>query len=136
MGDDSYAFTLAFKAVLLEGLEVALIIVAVDSGTSTKGALGLAAAGAPTAFVLVAIAGAALRSPLSKVPENLLKFVVGLMLTTFGAFWAGEGLGVAWPGGEVFVLVVLAALIAYSIIAVNRMRPRDAAPPRAREAAR
>lgn len=135
-GLDAEGFATAFNGTLLEGLEVALIIVAVASGTNVKGALGLAAGGAAAAFVIVAIAGVALRSPLSRVPENLLKFVVGLMLTTFGAFWAGEGIGVGWPGGEAFVLVILAALIAYSVVLVASMRRRSEPRLEAREAAR
>ncbi len=135
-GLDAEGFATAFNGTLLEGLEVALIIVAVASGANTKGALGLAAAGAATAFVIVGIVGAALRSPLSRVPENLLKFVVGLMLTTFGAFWAGEGIGVPWPGGEVFVVVLLAALIVYSVVLVSAMRRPPQRQAKAREATR
>jgi Ca2+/H+ antiporter, TMEM165/GDT1 family len=135
-GLDAEGFATAFNGTLLEGLEVALIIVAVASGTNTKGALGLAAAGAAAAFVIVGIAGAALRSPLSRVPENILKFVVGLMLTTFGAFWAGEGIGIRWPGGEVFVLVLLAALIVYSVALTAAMRRPTEPGLQAREAAR
>ncbi len=133
-GLDAEGFATAFNGTLLEGLEVALIIVAVASGTNVRGALGLAASGAVAAFVIVGAAGVALRSPLSRVPENLLKFVVGLMLTTFGAFWAGEGVGVSWPGGEVFVLVLLAALIVYSVVVVSAMHRRPEANLQAREA--
>lgn len=126
-GIDAEGFATAFNGMLLEGLEVALIIVAVSSGAGGHGALGYAAAGGVAAFVVVAAVGAAVRTPLSRVPENLLKFVVGLMLTTFGLFWAGEGAGVVWPLGEAFVLVILAALIVYSLAAVRRMRPPGSA---------
>lgn len=137
VGIDAEGFATAFNGTLLEGLEVALIIVAVASGSHVPGALALAAAGAVAAFLIVGAAGAALRAPLARVPENLLKFVVGLMLTTFGTFWAGEGLGVHWPGGEAFVLVVLAALILYSVVLVNVLRPRPSAATSAtRQAAR
>jgi uncharacterized membrane protein len=126
-GIDGEGFATAFNGTLLEGLEVALIIVAVGSGAHVRGALGYAAAGAVAAFVLVAALGAALRSPLARVPENLLKFVVGLMLTTFGAFWAGEGVGVRWALGEASVIVLLAAFIVASLALVAAMRPRPLA---------
>ena len=135
-GIDAEGFATAFNGTLLEGLEVALIIVAVASGANVKGALGLAAAGAAAAFLIVGAVGAALRNPLARVPENLLKLVVGVMLTTFGTFWAGEGLGIKWPGGEAFVLVVLAALIVYTAILIAVLRPKAVAALPAREAAR
>src|SRR5712691_11005612 len=85
----------SFKAVLLEGLEVAFIVIAVGSG---RGLLLPASAGALAACGLIAIAGFVLHRPLARVPENALKFAVGVMLSAFGVFWTGEGLGVAWPG--------------------------------------
>ncbi len=90
-GTDWYSFTVAFKGVLLEGLEVTFIVV---SFGSTQGRLGLAAAAAVAAVVLVVAVGLVVRAPLERVPENTLKFVVGLLLTSFGIFWAGEGAGV------------------------------------------
>jgi uncharacterized membrane protein len=86
-----------FKAVLLEGLEVAFIVVAVGAG---QGLLGAAAIGALAACVVVLAIGVAVHRPLARVPENTLKFGVGVMLSAFGVFWAGEGLGIGWPGGE------------------------------------
>jgi uncharacterized membrane protein len=112
---DWYAFTLAFKGVFLEGLEVAFIVV--TFGTS-HGDTGLAALGAAAALVAVLVAGLVVHAPLSRVPENTLKFGVGVMLTAFGILWAGEGAGVEWPGGDVallglvgFVVVIAAALV-------------------------
>jgi len=133
-GIDAEGFATAFNGTLLEGLEVALIIVAVASGTAVRGSLGWAALGAVAAFVIVGAIGVALRAPLARVPENLLKFVVGLMLTTFGTFWAGEGLGVRWPGGEAYVLAILAALIVYSLVLVAALRSRSPAQAQARKA--
>jgi uncharacterized membrane protein len=111
-GIDWYAFTVAFKGVLLEGLEVVFIVIAFGSA---QGELGLAALGAALAFVLVLVMGFALHRPLSRVPENTIKFVVGLLLTTFGCFWAAEGVGVAWPGDELALLGVLAFFVATSL---------------------
>jgi len=96
----------AFKAVLLEGLEVVFIVIAVGAG---RGLLVPASFGALAACILVLAVGAAVHRPLSRVPENTLKFGVGVMLSSFGVFWTGEGLGVAWPGGDL-VLFVFAAL--------------------------
>src|SRR5207247_5554472 len=87
-GVDWYGFTVSFKGVLLEGLEVAFIVLTFGS---TQGSIPLAAAGAAAAIVLVVAAGVVVRGPLSRVPENTLAFAVGVMLTTFGTFWGAEG---------------------------------------------
>jgi uncharacterized membrane protein len=118
-GIDWYAFTLSFKGVLLEGLEVAFIVLTFGS---TQGSIGLAAIGAAAAVVLVAGVGVAARAPLSRVPENAMKFAVGIMLTTFGTFWATEGAGAHWPGGDASLPGVLAVIIASSagLVAVLR----------------
>ena len=115
-GLDWYGFTLAFKGVLLEGLEVAFIVLTFGS---TQGSIPLAAAGAAGAVVLVASVGVAVRAPLARVPENTMKFAVGVMLTTFGIFWSAEGAGAHWPGDDaslpgvlVFVILVSAAYVA------------------------
>jgi uncharacterized membrane protein len=120
-GLDWYSFTVAFKGVLLEGLEVVFIVIAFGSAQRH---LGLAAAGAGAAFVVVVIAGALAQGPLSRVPENTIKFVVGLLLTTFGCFWAAEGAGVDWPGGELSLLGVLAFFAALSVTLVRVLRDR------------
>jgi uncharacterized membrane protein len=116
---DWYAFTLSFKGVFLEGLEVAFIVI---SFGSTSSRLGLAAAAAAAAFVLVAGVGAAVRAPLARVPENTIKFGVGLLLTTFGIFWAGEGIGVDWPGGDAAILAILGLLAVVSLVLVRVLR--------------
>jgi uncharacterized membrane protein len=104
-GVDPYAFTLSFKGVFLEGLEVAFIVLTFGSA---QGSVGLAAIGAAAAVVLVAAVGVVVHAPLSRVPENAMKFAVGVMLTTFGIFWGAEGAGVAWPGETLALLGVLA----------------------------
>ena len=120
---DWYGFTLAFKGVLLEGLEVAFIVVTFGSA---QGRIDLAALGAGGALVLVVIVGALVRAPLARVPENTLKFAVGVMLTTFGIFWSAEGAGAHWPGDDASLPVVLAfvvALSAGSVAVLRRRRP-------------
>lgn len=107
----------AFKAVLLEGLEVAFIVVAVGAG---KGLLWEASLGALAACALVLIVGAAVHRPLAQVPENTLKFGVGVMLSAFGVFWTGEGMGVDWPGADL-ILLPLAALFLLAGLLLARL---------------
>ena len=120
-GLDWYSFTIAFKGVLLEGLEVAFIVVTFGSA---QGQVALAAAAAGAAFLVVAGAGLLVRAPLARVPENTIKFAVGLLLTTFGTFWGAEGAGVNWPGGDLALPVLLACLCAYSLVLVRVLRER------------
>ena len=116
----------AFKAVLLEGLEVAFIVIAVGSG---RGLLWPASIGALVACALVLVIGAIAHKPLSRVPENTLKLVVGVMLSSFGVFWIGEGLGVDWPGGDAILFVFAALFLATGLGTAQVLRvPRpDAA---------
>lgn len=118
-GLDWYAFTLCFKGVLLEGLEVAFIVVTFGAAQHQ---VGLAAIGALAALVVVLIVGAAIHRPLSRVPENTLKFAVGLLLASFGTFWAAEGVGVEWPGtdGAILGLLVLYTLVAFGYVTLLR----------------
>ncbi len=118
-GMDWYAFTLSFKGVFLEGLEVAFIVLTFGS---TQGSIPLAAAGAAAALLIVGLVGVLVHAPLSRVPENTMKFAVGVMLTTFGIFWGAEGAGVTWPGGEVAILGVLAVVILVSFGLVTMLR--------------
>ena len=115
----------SFKAVVLEGLEVVFIVIAVGAG---RGLLGAASLGALAACLVVVALGFFIHRPLTRMPENTLKFVVGVMLSAFGVFWIGEGLGVPWPG-EDFVIPVFAALvlmIALSVVALmRRTRPEN-----------
>jgi uncharacterized membrane protein len=124
-GLDWYGFTLSFKGVLLEGLEVAFIVITFGS---TQGSIGLAALGAGIALVLVAVVGAVVHAPLSRVPENTMKFAVGVMLTTFGIFWSTEGVGAHWPGDDAALPVVLAFVIAISFASVVLLRRRRLVP--------
>jgi uncharacterized membrane protein len=115
-GLDWYSFVLSFKGVFLEGLEVAFIVLTFGS---TEGRFALAAAAAGLAVVVVAVVGVLVRAPLSRVPENTMKFAVGLMLTTFGTFWGAEGAGVDWPGGDLAIVAVLAFLTLSSLALVR-----------------
>jgi uncharacterized membrane protein len=122
---DWYSFTVAFKGVLLEGLEVTFIVVTFGS---TQGRLALAAAAGAAAVVVVVGVGLVVRGPLERVPENTLKFVVGVLLTSFGIFWGGEGAGVEWPGGDVAILGLIAFLGLLSIGLTRLLRQRRTAP--------
>ena len=116
---DWLAALASFKAVLLEGLEVVFIVIALSAG---RGMLLPASAGALAACLLVAGLGFIVHRPLARVPENTLKFAVGVMLSAFGVFWTGEGLGVDWPGSDaaIVALVVLYALVSAAYLSVER----------------
>jgi uncharacterized membrane protein len=116
---DAYAFTLSFKGVLLEGLEVVFIVLTFGSNAR---AIPLAALAAASAVILVALAGFAVRAPLARVPENTMKFVVGILLTSFGTFWGAEGAGARWPGSDTALLVIApaVAVLALALVAVLR----------------
>jgi uncharacterized membrane protein len=123
---DGYSFTLAFKGVALEGLEVVFIVLTFGAA---QGEIPLAALGAAAAVVLVVVVGAALREPLARVPENLLKFAVGVLLTSFGIFWGTEGAGVEWPGGDLALPVVVLGVAAYAVVAALVLRGTGATVP-------
>lgn len=131
LGLDWFAFVVAFKGVFLEGIEVVFIVVTFGLAALRRDPNGMlvAAASAVAAGVLVLIAAILVRRPLSSVPENTLKYVVGLLLSAFGTFWAVEGLGyftsgasVGWPGGDWAILGLLAAWLILSRIAVRVAR--------------
>lgn len=124
---DWYGFTVAFKSVLLEGLEVAFIVVTFGA---SQGSLALAVAAALTAVLVVVVVGFAVRHPLSRVPENTLKFAVGLLLTSFGTFWAAEGAGVHWPGGDAAIVVLPAVYAVVAVILVAWLRREQVSPVR------
>lgn len=124
---EPFGIALSYKAVLLEGLEVAFIVITFGTSAATPVCdktcgINSAAIGAAVAGILIILLGALVRAPLTKVPENTLKFVVGIMLTTFGTFWAGEGFGVVWPLADVFILIlaVLYLLATFILVAVLR----------------
>jgi uncharacterized membrane protein len=119
--NDWYAFTLSFKGVLLEGLEVVFIVITFGANQHNVGA---AVIGAAAAVIVVAVTGVLVRAPLAKVPENAMKFVVGIMLTSFGIFWGAEGAGVSWPGHDaaLLVLVPVVALVSLGYTLLLRQR--------------
>jgi len=118
-GFDGYAFTIAFKGVLLEGLEVAFIVLTFGSSQHD---IGLAAVAAGVAIAAVITAGVAVRAPLARVPENNMKFAVGVMLTSFGVFWGAEGAGASWPGGDAALLVLVPGVLLVSLGLVQWLR--------------
>jgi uncharacterized membrane protein len=122
-GVDSYALVISFKAVLLEGLEVAFIALTFGANQDD---VPLAALAAALAVVAVIVAGLAARAPLARVPENSMKFAVGVLLTTFGIFWGAEGAGASWPGGEAALPVLALVVLAASWLMVRELRAAGA----------
>ncbi len=119
---DPIALITSFKAVVLEGLEVIFIVIAVGAG---GGMLIPAALGAAGALLLVVIVGLVVHRPLAQVPENTLKFAVGVMLSGFGVFWIGEGTGLQWPGADLSVLALVAGFLLSALLAVRLARPAN-----------
>jgi uncharacterized membrane protein len=122
-GIDWYTFTVSFKGVFLEGLEVAFIVVTFGGAQHN---VPLAAVGALAAAIAVLLVGLAVHRPLSQVPENTMKFAVGVMLTTFGIFWASEGAGIAWPGGDASLIGLLLYVLGISAVLVSMLKRRHA----------
>ncbi len=118
-GFDGYSFAISFKGVLLEGLEVAFIVLTFGANQHR---VGLAAAAAGLAVLLVVLAGVAVRSPLTRVPENTMKLAVGVMLSSFGMFWGAEGAGASWPGDEAALLVIVPGVLLVAIATVRRLQ--------------
>ncbi len=114
-GLDGVSFAVSFKGVLLEGLEVAFIVITFGANAAR---LAEATLGAVLAVVLVSVVGIFVHRPLSRVPENGLKFAVGLMLITFGTFWAGEGIGIEWPASDATLIVLLAIYAAVGLLSI------------------
>jgi uncharacterized membrane protein len=122
-GLDAYSFTIAFKGVLLEGLEVVVLVITFGANQHR---IGLAAAAAGVAVAVVVLAGVAIHAPLTRVPENAIKFGVGVMLTSYGCFWAAEGAGASWPGGDAALLALIPAVLLFSLAVVGGLRRGDA----------
>jgi len=118
---DWYAFTLSFKGVLLEGLEVVFIVITFGANQRDVGA---AVIGAAAAVVVVAVTGVLVRAPLARVPENAMKFAVGIMLTSFGIFWGAEGAGISWPGQDAALLVLVPVVALVALCYTLLLRPR------------
>lgn len=121
-GNTFAAQATAFNGVFLEGLEVVVIVLTMGSAAQ---AYPSAIVGSAIGLVLVLAAGIILRAPLAKVPENVMKFVVGTMLTSFGSFWAGESLGVAWPDQDLSILLLIAGYLAASWLIVSSIKRRQ-----------
>ncbi len=120
-GFDGYSFTVAFKGVLLEGLEVVFIVLTFGANQHN---VGLAAAAAAAAVLVVIAAGFAVRAPLARVPENTMKFAVGVMLSSFGLFWVVEGLGAHWPSGDAALLAIVPCVLIASLGSVWALQRR------------
>jgi len=118
-GMDWISFTVAFKGVLLEGLEVAFIVVTFGASANL---LGPAVLGATLAGLIVVAIAVIVHAPLARVPENAMKFVVGVMLTGFGTFWSGEGIGIHWPGDDLAIVLILAGYLALALAGVWLLR--------------
>lgn len=116
---DWYSFVLCFKAVVLEGLEVVLIVVTFGANQHR---LGVAALAGAAGVVLVAVAGVAVRAPLSRVPENTMKFAVGIMLTAYGAFWGAEGAHASWPGDDASLIWLIPGIAVFALVLVAALR--------------
>jgi len=126
---DWYSFTLSFKGVVLEGLEVAFIVLTFGANQHNIALAALAA----LAAVVVVVAGVVVRAPLARVPENTMKFVVGVMLTAFGIFWGAEGAGADWPGADAALLVLVPVVAAFALTMVALLRRRRAVNPAKQE---
>lgn len=118
---DWTGFTVSFKGVFLEGLEVAFIVLTFGAN---EGRFDLSIAGAVAALVLVVGVGLVIHRPLSRVPENAIKFAVGLLLTAFGTFWGAEGIGIEWRTGDVTLVLLVVVYSASSAVLVRMLRPR------------
>ena len=116
---DPVGFAVSFKGVFLEGTEVVLIVISLGA---SQGRLGLAAAAAAAALLVVGVVGAAVAHQLSRVPENAIKLGVGVMLSSFGVFWIGEGAGVHWPGSDAFLLALVGLFAALSALVIPWLR--------------
>lgn len=116
---DPIALITSFKAVVLEGLEVIFIVIAVGS---TGASLVPAAFGAGAALILVVIVGIVVHRPLAQVPENTLKFTVGVLLSAFGVFWIGEGAGLPWLGEDLAIVALIAGFLVTALLAVRIAR--------------
>ncbi len=123
---DWYAYTLSFKGVLLEGLEVAFIVL--TFGT-IQHQVTLASIAALAAVLIVAVSGFALRKPLARVPENTMKFVVGIMLTSFGIFWGAEGAGAIWPSADAYLFAIVPFVTVVSLILVRLLKAKKSKTP-------
>ncbi|HEY5340679.1 MAG TPA: hypothetical protein VIK27_06605 [Candidatus Aquilonibacter sp.] len=122
--DARHAMAVSFQGVLVEGIEVAVIVVTFSAATPSL--IAWSTGGALLAFVVVLAAAIALRTPFSRVPENLLKAVVGVMLLSLGTFWTGEGLGITWRFGDATLAALVAGVVALALVLIGVRRARTA----------
>jgi uncharacterized membrane protein len=120
-GFDPYSFTVSFKGVFLEGLEVIFIVLTFGANQHD---IGLAAVAAGVAVLAVVLAGTAVHAPLARVPENTMKFGVGVMLTSFGLFWGAEGAGAHWPGNDVILAGLIPGTLVFALALVAMLKRR------------
>lgn len=120
---DKIAFVAAFNITMLEGTEVVFIVIAIGAGR--PGTLLPASVGAVAALLVVTALGLILHRPLARVPENTLKFIVGVLLSTFGTFWVGEGMGLSWPAADWSILALIAAYLAIALALIPICRSRS-----------
>ncbi|BBB91147.1 MAG TPA: hypothetical protein PKA28_11320 [Methylomusa anaerophila] len=126
---NAFGFVTSLKSVLLEGLEVAFIVITFGTTATADKMQGIwnATIGASLAFLVVVVFGVIARGPLTKIPENTLKFIVGIMLVTFGTFWSGEGMGIEWPFSDWFLFVLVAFFLLLSAVIVQWLKPYGSA---------
>jgi uncharacterized membrane protein len=124
-GWDGIAVAAAFKITMLEGIEVVFIVIAV--GAAGRGLLVPASIGALAALLVVIALGVALHRPVATIPENTLKFAVGIILSAFGAFWVGEGIGIGWPGNDFAIFGLAAGFLVVALACVSMARASAAA---------
>lgn len=124
---DKIALVTSFKITMIEGIEVVFVIIA--TGVGGPAMLTAASLGAAAAFLLVLALGVALRRPIASIPENALKFGVGILLSAFGTFWVGEGMGVGWPGGDWFLPILLAGFLTAALAVIPVCVLRAGYPP-------
>jgi uncharacterized membrane protein len=127
---DKIAIATSFKITMIEGIEVVFIVIA--TGVGGPGMLRAASLGAAAAFLCVVLLGIALRRPIASIPENALKFGVGILLTAFGTFWVGEGMGARWPGGDWSLLVLVACFLTAAVVSISLCILREGWPPQYR----
>jgi uncharacterized membrane protein len=130
-GFDGYSFAISFKGVLLEGLEVAFIVLTFGANQHR---VGLASAAAGLAILVVVLGGVAARAPLARVPENTMKFAVGVMLSSFGMFWGTEGAGASWPGGDAALLAIIPGVLIVAVAMTRTLSRTEHPPPRQHQA--
>jgi uncharacterized membrane protein len=118
-GFDGYSFTIALKGVLLEGLEVAFIVLTFGANQHD---VGLAALAAGIAVLIVIAGGVAAKAPLARIPENTMKLAVGIMLSAFGMFWGTEGTGARWPGGDAALLALVPGVLLMALVSIWVLR--------------